>query len=306
MRRLRIYIITLTIGLATVAQAGGYAVIELSGGGGWSSMGYRTTNGEQGSLTLKNMNSYTFGGHVGLAYMISPYIGLGVGADFTRIGGGLELGGMMKWRDVADTEGERYNHKSLLNGWKEQQEELMVEIPISVRFGAGIGAAVEFTGEVGVAIGLPMKSSNRLSGTVTHVGEYEPWVLELGRVNNHGFYTAEFQGTPAIRTRMMYSAYVKAGIQVPLHDVVWFYSQVYAAYALTNALELGTNELGFRNDDWGQEDAHSFMADYTSVVDTKYVEKVNPVRLGLEVGLRFFLIPKKHVPCHCVNDRPIL
>lgn len=290
----------------TISAAGGrgYAVIELSGGGGLSNMGVTAAANDQHNLKIKSLSSYTYTGHIGLAYMINPYIGLGVGADFTRIGGGVGLTGNMRWDNVGDTERERYNHIAVLNDWKEQQQMLLVEIPIGLRFGAAVGSAVEFTGEAGLRIGLPIQTDNDLAGSVTHQGEYDPWALLLNRVDNHGFYTADFAAQPAISARTSYSLYAKLGIQTPIKDdVVWFYSQVYGAYALTNALALGDLDLGFRNDNMGQDDAHAFMADYSSAYDTRYIAKVRPFQLGLEVGLRFFLFPKQHFPCHCVKDR---
>lgn len=282
----------------------GYALIELSGGGGWSSMGVKNAANDQHDLKFKSLGSYGYTGHIGLAYMLNPYIGLGIGADFTRIGGGVQLEGKMRWNNVGDTERELYHHIAMLDGWKEQQELLLVEIPIALRFGAAIGSTVEFTGEAGVRIGLPMKANNTLAGTVTHQGEYDPWALLLNHVDNHGFYTADFATQPTINTRTCCSLYAKLGIQTPIKDdVVWFYTQVYGAYSLSNALTLGEQELGFRNDGKGQEDAHSFMADYNSIYDTHYIAKVRPIQVGVEVGLRFFLFPKQHYPCHCVKDR---
>jgi len=288
--------------------AGGFAVIEIGGGGGWGSMGYKTKQHDQSALQLQSTWDYSYTAHVGLAYMIRPYIGLGVGANFTRIGGGVRLGGEVHWQNVGDTENELYNHVARLDAWQEKQQMLLVEIPIGLRFGAGIGARVEFTGEVGVKIGLPMKTSNTLSGTVTHEGDYSPWGLNLQNVGNHGFYTAAFGGEPALSTRTHYAAYLKAGIQVPLTEnrVVWFYAQIYGSYALSNALKTGDGELGFRNDGKYQTEAHAFMADYTSIVDTRYVQSVHPVQAGLEVGLRFHLAPRSKYPCHCVNDQPYL
>lgn len=303
-RFILVVLCTLCCLLHMYAGGRGYAVIELSGGGGWSSMGIKPASNDQHSLSIKSINSYGYTGHVGLAYMINPYIGLGVGADFSRIGGGVQLGGSMRWNNVGDTEAERYHHVATIDSWKEQQELLLVEIPISLRFGAAIGSTVEFTGEAGLRIGIPVKNSNSLAGTVTHTGEYDPWAATLARIHNHGFYTADFASNPVVTANTAYSLYAKLGIQTPIKDdVVWFYTQVYGAYSLSNALKLGDNELGFRNDGKGQESAHDFMADYTSAYDTRYIAKERPIQLGLEVGLRFFLFPKQHFPCHCVKDR---
>jgi len=307
-RRLCVVVLIFLCACISAHAGGGFAVIELSGGGGWSSMGYLTTNSDQPALQLQSTSSYGYTAHVGLAYMIRPQIGLGIGADFTRVGGGIALSGEVRWNDVPDSENERYNHVCHLASWQETQQLLMVEIPIALRFGAGIGSAVEFTGEVGVRVGLPMRSPNSLSGTVTHLADYGPWDLHLQDVRNHGFYTTEFSGNPALSTHTLYSAYLKAGIQVPLGEnrVTWFYAQVYGSYALTNAVTVGTAELGFRNDGTGQEAAHAFMADYTTIVDTKYIQSVHPIQAGLEIGLRFHLAPRSKYPCHCVNDQPYL
>lgn len=308
MSKLRYFILLLLIGLFTKVWAGGYAVIEVGGGGGYSSLGYRTQTFDQAGLQLRSLSSYTYTGHVGLAYMIRPFIGLSVGANFTRVGGGVALDGQMLWRDVADTEGERYNHIARLRDWSEKQQITMVEIPVSLCFGAGINAPVEFTGEVGVKIGLPMSSTNSLMGEVTHVGDYGlPWGMTIDPLYHHGFYTTRFEGQPALKAQTTYSLFLKAGIQVPIEKsrVVWFYSVVYGAYALNNAFATGEAELGFANDGLGQEDAHAFMTDYTSVVDTRYIQSVHPIQLGLELGLRFFLYPVDKYKCHCVNDKVI-
>lgn len=293
--------------LPTTLCAGGYSVLELSAGGGWSSMGYKTNHNGQPSLTVKSMSSWNVQGHIGYAYMFTSHIGLGVGVDFARIGGGIQPDGTVRWLNVGDTEAEKYNHLSHLSSWKEKQEALLVELPISIRFGSGpTNSRVEFTGEVGALISFPVKTKTHYSGTVTHDGDYGPWGLYLEDVANHGFYTTSFSGDPDISMKSpLISAYAKLGIQMPISEdeKIWFYAQVYGAYAFTNAFSTGDKELGFRNDGKGQEAAHAFMADYTSMADTKFVTKANPVRVGVEVGVRFFLFPIKKYPCNCVNDR---
>jgi len=291
-----------------VSAAGGFAVIELGGGGGYSHMGCQTKTYDQPDLTIRSLSSYTYSAHVGLSYMIRPFIGLSAGANFTRIGGGVGLDGQMHWYNVGDTEGERYHHIAQLNAWTEKQQLTLVEIPLSLCFAAGIGAPVEFTGEVGVKIGLPMSATSSLSGEVTHVGDYGlPWGMTLNQVRNHGFYTASFATNPSIQASTSYALFLKAGLQVPLekNEVVWFYSVFYGAYTVNSALHTGSTELGFANDGLGQEASHAFMSSYTSAIDTKYITSVHPIQCGLEIGLRFRLYPVAVYNCHCVNDKVI-
>ena len=154
----RILLITLllmgqTIFLSAAPKQKGVA-FDFGIGAGYSTLGYKTQ-----STDLLNANatgSWGMRANIGVNYFFNNYFGIGIGAAFTRYGGGMSLNGTMLWEGVTDTDGERYNHHLRLNNWREIQQQLFLApnltlqavIPadrarVLIRFGAEYAACLQ-------------------------------------------------------------------------------------------------------------------------------------------------------------------
>ncbi|MCQ2342012.1 MAG: hypothetical protein MJZ75_00765 [Paludibacteraceae bacterium] len=292
---------------AAMASARLTSIVELSVGGGWSSLGYKLDVADQSLLTAKQPGSYSATAHLGYGLMFNDHIGLGIGADFSHYGAESKLSGTAQWLEVADTEGEIYNHHTDINKWKDQQHIFMVEIPLTLYLQAPLSSGdVRFSGEIGAKVCLPVISNAKYAGELTHTAGYEPWQLVLQDVIGHGFYSSEMNGNYDLSTKMTVAAFAKIGLESPIDDKqkVWFFGHIYGTYHFMDALSLtdNPNTLGFHNDseDATMRDAHYFMSDYNGITNTTLMSgKVKPFSIGIEIGLRFKFPHSTKFPCHC-------
>ncbi|MBR1427089.1 MAG: hypothetical protein IJ581_06515 [Paludibacteraceae bacterium] len=279
------------------------SVIEVSAGGGWSSLGYSLTS-PQASLLARQGGSYGYTGHIGYALFFNDYIGIGIGADISRDGATAQLDGERTWEGVTDTDGERYDHHLLLDRWRDRQEVTYLEIPLAVYLTIPTQSRASVSFALGARYGIPVSSGSSFGGTTTHYGTYDPWgILTLRDMPNHGFYTERnFSGTNALPVRHVISAFIKAGTEIRLSDHVGLTAHIYANYGITNALDNQEQrtELGWQNDRSGMQRAHYFMAPYSSILHTDLVgESSHLISIGAEIGLRF-RIPHTHpYDCKC-------
>lgn len=271
--------------------------LELGLGGSYSSLGYKTIEPN----SVKGGFAPTI--HVGYAFYFCPWVGLGVGVDWSMYSGAIALGdAMYSWKNVTDTDGERYDHSLMVSNWKENHRFQYIEVPLSIRFQAP-GDGTRLIGELGAKWGLPIGASYTGSGSLTHTGYYEPWELTLHDEPNHGFYTETGYrptgGIPQIKQK--WSLFGKIGVAIPLKGWLDLTIQAYGQYSLNAGKEVGGNaQTGYREDRPGMGDAHYFMSSYSSILMTPVASgSVRPWNVGLEIGLRYVLVHKERscYPC---------
>lgn len=293
--------------VAITASARLTSMIEVSVGGGWSSLGYQLNTESQPFVTAKQAGSYGLTAHIGYGLMFTPHIGVGIGADIARYGADAKLGDQAQWLGVTDTDGELYDHFTNIRSWKDQQQLYMVEIPLTVYFRSpATGSQVYFSGEVGAKVGIPVMSDAKYHGELSHQAGYEPWQLNLQQVRGHGFYDSEMSNTYDLQPKTSFALFAKVGIETPLDEKehVWFFSHIYGTYYLASAVSLTDTPtpLGFRNDSNqpAMQEAHAFMADYTGILNTDMIKnKPTPISVGVELGIRFKILHKQTFRCHC-------
>ncbi|MCQ2348347.1 MAG: hypothetical protein MJZ65_04075 [Paludibacteraceae bacterium] len=293
--------------VAITASARLTSMIEVSVGGGWSSLGYQLNTEAQPFLTAKQAGSYGLTAHIGYGLMFTPHIGLGVGADIARYGADVKLGDQAQWLGVTDTDGELYDHITEVRSWKDQQQLYMVEIPLAVYFRApASGSKFYFSGEVGAKVGIPVLSDAKYKGELSHQAGYEPWQLNLQQVGGHGFYDSTMDGKYDLSAKTSFAVFAKVGFETPLDEKekVWFYGHLCGTYYVAPALSLTDTPtpLGFHNDSDNpvMQETHAFMADYTGILSTDMIKgKPTPISVGVELGVRFKIPHKQTFGCHC-------
>lgn len=305
MRRcLLILVLLISVGLnAQRYSTGTKSMFEISAGGGWSSLGY-TLSTTSDMLNARQSGAYSYTVHLGYGLFFSSNVGLGVGVDYTSFAASAALDGNMVWEGVTDTDGERYDHYTLIDGWRDQQRVGYIEIPLTLYLLFPTESAVCFSGEIGVKYGLPINSSGYYSGSLTHYGEYFPWGLRLENMPNHGFYTeSNFKGNNKLTFNSEVSLFLKAGVQVRLTDKLHFIAHIYGQYGVLNAIKQNDADkidLGFRNDRQGMETAHYFMQPYSGILNTTLCsDSSRPWTIGAEIGLRLFIPHLHRYPCKC-------
>lgn len=308
MNKLRTILLSLVV-LCATSVYGLSSFIEISGGGGWSSLGYGLTNQTQPGLNVRQNGSYGFGAHVGYGLQFNKYIGLGIGVDFSRYGATGKISGQAEWQGVQDTDGELYDHITTVHRWTDKQELYMLEIPLSLYLRFPVATDVRIYGQIGAKVCLPMMNHAQYSGSLSHQGFYEPWMMTLSNVPNHGFYNSEMTGQYVLQTRFTVAAFVKIGIEAPVDELrhVWLFGAIYGTMHFMPVIETADppSAIGWRNDAQGDEmrKAHYFMSDYAPIYNTALLSgSPKPIAVGAEIGVRFRIPHPKRYRSHCMCE----
>ena len=279
--------------------------LELSAGGGWSTLTYSLKDVPE-SLTASQTGSYGLSFHVGGGLMFNSYVGLGTGVDVSRYGATAHMSGEMVWRDVTDSDGERYDHYTQVNRWDDRQELYYVEVPLALYFLIPTPSIVSVSVEIGVKYAYPFLRNASYHGNVSHRGQYGDWGMTVTDMPNHGFYTTDLSGKSSLSLQHQVTAFAKLGVMLPISQQIYFFSHLYASCGLRKAIATGDSdtELGFREETDDAAEMHYFMNPATSVLATNMPSGTFlPVSVGLEIGVRFcFASRGKKYPCRCMTD----
>ena len=301
--RKRILIICLLVGLSLpIAAAQIASALELSVGGGWSTLGYKVQP-TQADVSGTTTGSWGLQAHIGYAFFFTPNVGLGVGANFSRYGADASLSGTARWNDVADTEGETYNHLAIIHSLRDKQEVYLLEIPLTLYFLYPLTDNLSFNAEIGAKYAIPVLGKASFQADIEHQGDYGIWGLTLYDIPGHGFYREQdFHQDYSVAAKNQLAVFLKLGLSYAILPNIHLFGNIYGDYGLMNALSTGESELGFQNDRAGMEGIHSFMPAYNGIITTNNISaKSHPIQVGLEVGLRFVFPHKKTYPCKCMG-----
>lgn len=297
--------------LFTSSMYGLSSFVELSFGAGWSTLGYGLSNENYPGLSVRQPGSYGFGAHVGYGLQFTKHVGLGIGVNLTRYGSNARISGEMVWQGVKDTDGELYDHHTVVTNWSDNQEIYMLEIPLSLYLRFSVLQDVHIYGQIGAKACIPLMNSGHYSGSLSHEGFYEPWMMTISDIPHHGFYSSSMDGGYGLQTKITVAAILKMGIEAPVDQLrnVWLYGAIYGTFHFMPAITPATDaaELGWRNDtqDETMQQAHYFMSDYSPILQTNLITgRMNPIAVGAEIGVRFRIPHDKrnHGPCRCLKE----
>lgn len=281
MKRVRAVILSLLLLVAASAYALS-SFIEISAGGGWSSLGYKMSNNTVPTLSAQVSGSYGYNAHLGYGLMFNPYVGIGIGVDFSRYGASASVSGKVVSPGMTDSDGELYDHILTVHRWQETQSISYVEIPLSLYLRYPVSEKVAVYAQLGAKACIPVLSRAQYAGDITHAGFYEPWMLTLTDMPNHGFYSASYEDRYAIRPRFGAAGFVKLGIEGPVDTErrVWLFGALHGTMHFLPAFDIATT------------DSPLFSS---SLAEGKPL----PMAIGAEIGVRFRIPhPKKH-NCRC-------
>lgn len=305
MRRAFVIFCTLLCLVTVQAQRRVGSFIEFSGGGGWSSLTYSLKD-VPATLEATQAGSYGLTLHAGYGLLFNSYIGIGLGVDMSRYGATARVSGDVWWNDVTDTDGERYNHCTHINRWRDRQELYYVEVPLTLYFFIPTSSSVKITTELGMKYAFPFVRTTSYEGNVTHTGQYPGWGLTATDMPNHGFYSSDLSGKGSFDIQHQLIAFAKAGVMLPIGRRTYFFTHLYATCGMRNATgaTASQEDWGLRDNTEGAEQTHYFMNQASSVLETRLpTGKFLPVSAGIEVGIRIrFSSRTQNYPCRCVTE----
>ena len=237
-----------------------------------------------------------FGAGAGYTFFFHPNVGLQTGLSFSRIGSTARLTEPMEWSQwqdgsaLTDYMGDLYTHRTAFEGWKEQEQAYLIEVPLGLRFRyfkdkdsrAGLHAAL------GAKAAIPVWANYRNhSGTLIHTGWYEQWQLLLydlpGRFEREEVRAQEENMTRRLRT-INAELYGEIGIAIRINVHYELYIAAFGQYIvndLNGTPKKDRTALGFRT----EKNGYPFMNEYRGLIGTEKVGAIHPWMAGVKVGL---------------------
>ena len=307
-RIVHIILCAAAVSLTAVAQNPAKGVsFDVAVGAGYSTLEYKAQDVD--ALKPRAVGDWGMNAHIGINWFFVDYLGIGVGVDATRYGGGLNLTGQMDWADVTDTDGERYNHTLTIDRWRETQQEWYIAPQFLIHAAIPAGQARVLI-SLGAEYAFCLSSAYRGTGTLTHTGYYPYGNLTLHDVPKHGFYTTDMlrpngKGDADIQQLSLLG---KVGVAIPVARHWNFTCNLIAKYAVYSSRTRtagGDASVGFYENQTtvgnAAEDPHGFIPPYAPLTTTALTTgKYAPLYVGLEIGVRY-TIPQKKKLCLCLD-----
>ena len=245
---------------------------SINGGGGLSTFHYKLPE-SAGKI------GYGFGGDAGVGYtllfikMIGIHIGAGVGIYNAKAK--LVDGVIIVTPGLIDSEGDRFVLHSKLSNYRENQNAILVNIPIMAQF-----QILKFYAMGGVKIGIPVSTKYSVSdATITNEGyyfDYSNWTTsqEFAGFGTFTNYNSEGKLKLGVSTMLSLEAGLKFGKKVA------FCIGAYFDYGLNNSLKDSDQPfVNYTNSNTAEFTTNSVLPSLT--------EKVNFIAAGLKLRLAF-------------------
>ena len=237
--------------------------------------------------------SFAAGLQLQYAYFFHENVGIGAGLLLENFSGQASLRGSYTWNSVTDSDGETYDHTTIVNTWKERQRLLELGVPITIQTQWwNHENKVGFFGALGVAPAFAlMHNYSVLQGELNHEGYYVQRGLTLR--NTHEFRTIndyttrqEAHGNIAV-SPVSATLLLDLGVLVKLTKQLDLMVGAYFHYTANDIQRANTHNIGWKDSDF------AFMDDYDGLLATSEVSSaVHPYQLGLKVGIHWhYLAP---------------
>jgi len=229
-------------------------------------------------------------GGIGINYYFVPWMGLGVGAQFSAYANRAAI--EKPWtQNAADEYGDSYTMTATPDGLTENQNIYMLEIPVALKFRARPGV-VGFTGTAGVKLGLPLMNNQKLSDGVMKNSVYYPFydltMSEVPTVVENLAISSEKNSLNNDRFRKFnFAAYLELGMLFRLHQRVDLAVAAYANYYFTDLLDRhGATDLAFADGRSAGKYPMPYSESYAGVLQTNEVKALHPWSAGIKIGLQ--------------------
>jgi outer membrane protein OmpA-like peptidoglycan-associated protein len=278
-------IITSLLLMAAVATASAQSTDHISNlqfnlGGGIHSLQYTPANGN---------HTLGFGGLVEAQYqlMFNHHLGLGLGVQAGCLNASSAYNYVMRQNNVM-LPGALYTADMVTTNfynWKEQQTVVPVSIPAQLIIRAPISIKTAFQMGLGATFNFPVKGNfHTVRGQYTREAYMSRTNVTYGDgIQNHllGNYTADEEGELDL-SKIYVGILADLGFVFNLSEGTGLYLGVYGDYAPSNI-----NNAADANAPLFNYNEQQGVYNYQGVFASDRTDKVNPLEVGIKIGLRF-------------------
>ena len=275
-------------------------VVTLSLGGGMHSL--MPTLSTDAKNTVGLGNTIGFGGQAQALYtcFIQKYVGITAGVGFDMYTGSM----VGEFHDKVWM----YDKHNSLNYWltsdytnfRESEQLYMVTVPVGVTGRVNITDPIQLRGTVGVGMSLMASSHFRGDGQLTTTADYPDYSLHLNPdLPQHGlsnYYMGNYQGKIDNTFPVNMFVFLDFGMHYQFNKRFGIYAGVYFNYTCFSSVRPTTDDAGNRPE-LVTFDSATKQWSYSGMINSKFVEAVNPLSVGVKVGFTItFLDP---IRCNC-------
>jgi cell division septation protein DedD len=265
-------------------------------GGGVSTLRYAPTFGEQ-SHGLDKQFGFNY------AFFVSPRFGFGTGLELAFYNAEFKLKDLKMAYEAKDLYGkaENFEFRSNLSNYTEEQNAVMLQIPVMLQFQTGIGYYMM----AGVKIAVPLSGSSSGKGDLMNSGYYEEencqyYISDCKGEAQSGDNRWGFKGFGAFKRKTENQenfkssllASMEMGMKWRFEDGLSLYTGVYFDYGLGNILEKKKAEELPRMVEYNSDNPPNFAMNgmfnsqwEQNKAPQTFVTRVMPMAIGVKIKL---------------------
>jgi OmpA-OmpF porin, OOP family len=250
--------------------------LHITVGGGLHNLSYDLQNGTQSGRFGNTINA-------GYNYFFTQHWGIQSGLGLQWFNARSTVNYLSAIPQV-DIDGESFEFRAVYNNWREKQQALFMDVPLTMQYRHALSNKISLQGSAGGKISIPISSSYETTGgSITTTGYYSRLNAELSNLPEFGFTTTTDSYSGKLSLRPSYMAIADIGGLYALSPKIDLYLGAYFNYGLNNALKAKSVEI------------YQLDGVYNGVLASTQTTKVNPVAVGIKVGIYFRINKTKEV-----------
>ena len=250
--------------------------LHITVGGGLHNLSYDLQNGTQSGRFGNTINA-------GYNYFFTQHWGIQSGLGLQWFNARSTVNYLSAIPQV-DIDGESFEFRAVYNNWREKQQALFMDVPLTMQYRHALSNKISLQGSAGGKISIPISSSYETTGgSITTTGYYSRLNAELSDFPEFGFTTTTNSYSGKLSLRPSYMAVADFGGLYALSPKIDLYLGAYFNYGLNNALKAKSVEI------------YQLDGVYNGVLASTQTTKVNPVSVGIKVGIYFRINKTKEV-----------
>ena len=236
------------------------------------------------------------------SYFIHKYVGITAGIGFEMYTGNMN-GSFTDRVWLYDTYNEKnYWLNSNYTNFKESEQLYLVTIPVGATARVNLTDPIQLRGTVGLGMNIVAGSHFRGEGQLETTADYPDYNLHFDSdLPQHGFsnyYMGGYNGKIANTFPVSMFVFADLGVHYQFNRRYGIYAGVYFSYTCFSSIRPTTDEAGNRPE-LVTFDMSTRQFTYSGMFNSKFVEAINPLAVGVKVGFTLtFLDPIK---CNCEN-----
>ena len=250
--------------------------LHLTVGGGLHNLSYDLQNGTQSGRFGNSINA-------GYSYFFTKHWGVqsGIGLQWFNARSTINY---FSATPQVDIDGESFEFRANYKDWQEKQQALFLDIPLTLQYRHALSNKISLQGSAGGKISIPISSSyTTTGGNITTTGYYSRLNAELSDLPEFGFTTTTNSYNGKLSLRPSYMAIADLGGLYTLSPKIDLYLGAYINYGLNNALKADSKEV------------IQLDGVYNGMLASTQTTKVNPVSVGIKVGIYFRLSKTREI-----------